>query len=82
MKFLSWHQSTQRKKKKKRVNEFSEAPTLAVTQIPQAASRKLLKKAFVDFQNDVKVTDIELAAREGFESVEHAKKVHDSRYGN
>ena len=61
-------------RRKKRVNEFSEAPTLAVTQIPQAASRKLLKKAFIDFQNDVKVTDIELAAREGFESVEHAKR--------
>ncbi len=31
-------------------------------------------KAFVDFQNDVTASDIELAAREGFESVEHLKR--------
>jgi len=31
-------------------------------------------KAFVDFQNDVTVKDIALAAREGFRSVEHLKR--------
>jgi sarcosine oxidase subunit alpha len=31
-------------------------------------------KHFVDFQNDVTEADIELAAREGFRSVEHAKR--------
>ena len=31
-------------------------------------------KAFVDFQNDVTVKDIELAEREGFRSVEHLKR--------
>jgi sarcosine oxidase subunit alpha len=31
-------------------------------------------KAFVDFQNDVTVTDIGLAHREGFRSVEHMKR--------
>jgi methylglutamate dehydrogenase subunit C len=31
-------------------------------------------KAFVDFQNDVTDTDIELAAREGFVSIEHLKR--------
>ncbi len=31
-------------------------------------------KAFVDFQHDVTVADIELAAREGFVSVEHLKR--------
>lgn len=31
-------------------------------------------KAFVDFQNDVTVKDVELAAREGFVSVEHLKR--------
>ena len=31
-------------------------------------------KRFVDFQNDVTVTDIELAAREGYTSVEHVKR--------
>jgi sarcosine oxidase subunit alpha len=32
------------------------------------------KKAFVDFQNDVTASDIALAAREGFQSVEHLKR--------
>ena len=31
-------------------------------------------KAFVDFQNDVAVPDVELAEREGFRSVEHLKR--------
>ncbi|TVQ57450.1 MAG: sarcosine oxidase subunit alpha family protein [Rhodobacteraceae bacterium] len=31
-------------------------------------------KHFVDFQNDVTAADVELAAREGYESVEHAKR--------
>jgi glycine cleavage system aminomethyltransferase T len=31
-------------------------------------------KAFVDFQNDVTATDIEIAAREGFRAVEHLKR--------
>jgi sarcosine oxidase subunit alpha len=31
-------------------------------------------KAFVDFQNDVTTDDIELAAREGYRSVEHLKR--------
>ncbi|GAU81494.1 sarcosine oxidase subunit alpha family protein [Bosea sp. BIWAKO-01] len=31
-------------------------------------------KAFVDFQNDVTDTDVELAAREGFRPVEHLKR--------
>ena len=31
-------------------------------------------KAFVDYQNDVAASDIELAVREGFESIEHIKR--------
>ena len=31
-------------------------------------------KRFVDFQNDVAVTDIELALREGYRSIEHVKR--------
>jgi methylglutamate dehydrogenase subunit C len=33
-----------------------------------------ISKAFVDLQNDVTIDDIELAAREGFRSVEHLKR--------
>ncbi len=51
-----------------------EAPILPVWRMPQGAGPDLRAKAFLDFQNDVKVSDIELAAQEGFESVEHAKR--------
>jgi methylglutamate dehydrogenase subunit C len=33
-----------------------------------------VQKAYVDFQNDVTATDVMLAAREGFRSVEHLKR--------
>ncbi len=36
--------------------------------------RRANGKAFVDLQNDVTVDDIELAVREGYSSVEHAKR--------
>ena len=42
--------------------------------MPASASRELRAKAWLDYQNDVKVTDIQLAAQEGYESVEHAKR--------
>ena len=45
-----------------------------VWQMPEAMGPELQAKAFLDFQNDVKVADVRLAAREGFESVEHAKR--------
>jgi sarcosine oxidase subunit alpha len=32
------------------------------------------RKAFVDFQNDVTINDLVLAAREGFRSIEHVKR--------
>ena len=37
---------------------------------PQDADIKKRSKIWLDFQNDVKINDVELAAREGFESVE------------
>ena len=45
-----------------------------VWMMPQGAPYALRSKAWLDFQNDVKVSDVQLAAREGFESVEHAKR--------
>ena len=51
-----------------------ETPIAPVWRMPHGASHSLKAKAWLDFQNDVKVTDVELAAREGFESVEHAKR--------
>ncbi|WP_316015636.1 sarcosine oxidase subunit alpha family protein [Roseobacter sp. HKCCA0434] len=49
-------------------------PLEAVWMMPAGAPYKLRSKAFLDYQNDVKVSDVQLAAREGFESVEHAKR--------
>ncbi|MEM6742290.1 MAG: glycine cleavage T C-terminal barrel domain-containing protein, partial [Pseudomonadota bacterium] len=51
-----------------------EGPMSPVWKMPARMSPKLAAKAFLDFQNDVKVADVELAAREGYESVEHAKR--------
>ncbi|SFP24123.1 sarcosine oxidase subunit alpha family protein [Tranquillimonas alkanivorans] len=49
-------------------------PMAPVWVMPQGAGHDLRAKMWLDFQNDVKVTDVQLAAREGFESVEHAKR--------
>jgi len=49
-------------------------PLMAVWIMPQGAGIKLRAKMWLDFQNDVKVSDVQLAAQEGFESVEHAKR--------
>ncbi|SFN87155.1 sarcosine oxidase subunit alpha [Roseovarius lutimaris] len=51
-----------------------EAPLLPVWLMPQGAGINLRMKSWLDYQNDVKVSDVQLAAREGFESVEHAKR--------
>ncbi|EEW26077.1 sarcosine oxidase subunit alpha family protein [Rhodobacter ferrooxidans] len=51
-----------------------EAPMLPVWMMPQGAGPKLRMKMWLDFQNDVKVSDVQLAAREGYESVEHTKR--------
>lgn len=42
--------------------------------MPQGASYDLRSKMWLDYQNDVKVSDVQLAAREGYESVEHTKR--------
>ncbi|MCC6306462.1 MAG: sarcosine oxidase subunit alpha family protein, partial [Rhodobacteraceae bacterium] len=49
-------------------------PPRGVAMLPLAAGPRLRARAFLDFQNDVKVADLELAAREGYTSVEHAKR--------
>ncbi|KQS05002.1 glycine cleavage system protein T [Sphingomonas sp. Leaf357] len=50
-------------------NERAEASLMPCWSIDAGRS-----KAFVDFQNDVSVTDIALSARESFRSVEHLKR--------
>ncbi|KPQ14613.1 MAG: sarcosine oxidase, subunit alpha [Rhodobacteraceae bacterium HLUCCO18] len=51
-----------------------EAPLAPVWVMPQGAGIKKRAKMWLDFQNDVKVSDVQLAAREGYESVEHTKR--------
>ncbi|MBU2957084.1 sarcosine oxidase subunit alpha family protein [Paracoccus sp. 1_MG-2023] len=54
--------------------ERAEGATMPVWVMPARAPHKLRAKMWLDFQNDVKVTDVELAAREGYASVEHTKR--------
>ena len=51
-----------------------EEPMLALFQVPHDKSTARAPKQFVDLQNDVTAAGIELATREGFESVEHVKR--------
>ncbi|OUD10633.1 sarcosine oxidase subunit alpha [Marivivens niveibacter] len=55
-------------------NEPAEAAIQPVWMMPQGAGVKLRSKAWLDYQNDVKVSDVQLAAQEGYESVEHTKR--------
>lgn len=61
--------------------EYGSLPSNIVVAIPPVKSDAAMRpnpvrreKQFVDFQNDVTVADIALAAREGFVSVEHLKR--------
>ncbi|MEM9585402.1 MAG: sarcosine oxidase subunit alpha family protein, partial [Pseudomonadota bacterium] len=49
-------------------------PMAAIWKMPQGAGYELRSKMWLDYQNDVKVSDVQLAAQEGFESVEHTKR--------
>ncbi len=45
-----------------------------VSIMPQGAGYALRSKMWLDYQNDVKVSDVQLAAQEGYASVEHTKR--------
>ncbi|MDC3092482.1 2Fe-2S iron-sulfur cluster-binding protein [Paracoccaceae bacterium] len=58
-------------------NVFSKEPekkTKPAFTLPHGASKDKQKRMYIDFQNDVKVSDLQLAVQEGFENVEHAKR--------
>lgn len=57
-----------------KANTIDETPMTPVWLMPQGAGIKLRSKAWLDYQNDVKVSDVQLAAQEGYESVEHTKR--------
>ncbi|WFE74224.1 sarcosine oxidase subunit alpha family protein [Roseinatronobacter sp. S2] len=52
----------------------AEAPMQPVWMMPAQASYDLRMKMWLDYQNDVKVSDVQLSAREGYQSVEHTKR--------
>ncbi|WP_298494266.1 sarcosine oxidase subunit alpha family protein [uncultured Maritimibacter sp.] len=49
-------------------------PIMPVWIMPTGAGPEKRMKMWLDFQNDVKVSDVQLAAREGYASVEHTKR--------
>ena len=54
-----------------RVDAANGAPVMPLWAVP---ARRKSAKRFVDLQNDVTVNDIALAAREGYQAVEHLKR--------
>ncbi len=54
---------------------------LPLWQVPSTHAMGRGPKAFVDMQNDVGAADIQLAAREGFHSVEHVKRYTAMGFG-
>ena len=57
-----------------RADAPAEQPLMPVWVMPQGAAPAKRMKMWLDYQNDVKVSDVQLAAREGYESVEHTKR--------
>ena len=57
-----------------KTDDIEAAAMAPVWVMPAEADITLRSKAWLDYQNDVKVSDVQLAAREGFTSVEHAKR--------
>ncbi len=56
------------------INAISEEPTMALFEIPHSKPTSRAPKKFVDMQNDVTASGVQMATREGFESIEHIKR--------
>jgi sarcosine oxidase subunit alpha len=63
------------------VAESSEAPQIPLWLVGGRELATRGPKQFIDYQNDVSAADIFLAAREGFESVEHVKRYTAMGFG-
>ncbi|NVK42748.1 MAG: sarcosine oxidase subunit alpha [Oceanospirillaceae bacterium] len=61
--------------------EVKEGPAMALFHIPHTKPTARAPKQFVDLQNDVTAAGIELATREGFESIEHVKRYTAMGFG-
>ncbi|WP_129140266.1 sarcosine oxidase subunit alpha family protein [Modicisalibacter coralii] len=58
-----------------------ESPAVALYQVPHEKPTLRAPKQFVDLQNDVTAAGIEVATREGFESIEHVKRYTAMGFG-
>ncbi len=57
-----------------RTEEPAASPARRIFRVPDGKPEGHGKKAFVDFQNDVAASDIHLAVRENYRSIEHIKR--------
>ncbi len=64
-----------------RTDEVDAEPVLPLWNMPSPYTPGRGPKAFVDLQNDVGASDIALAVREGFHSVEHVKRYTAMGFG-
>ncbi|MBY6207689.1 MULTISPECIES: sarcosine oxidase subunit alpha family protein [Halomonas] len=64
-----------------RVTEVRQGEAVALFQVPHDKPTLRAPKQFVDLQNDVTAAGIELATREGFESIEHVKRYTAMGFG-
>ncbi len=55
--------------------------SMALYHVPHSKPTSQAPKQFVDYQNDVTAAGIELACREGFESIEHVKRYTAMGFG-
>ncbi|WP_417329375.1 sarcosine oxidase subunit alpha family protein [Halomonas cupida] len=63
------------------VASLHESAAMALFQVPHDKPTLRAPKQFVDLQNDVTAAAIELATREGFESIEHVKRYTAMGFG-
>lgn len=63
------------------VEPLQQGPAVALFQVPHEKATTRAPKQFVDLQNDVTAAGIELATREGFESIEHVKRYTAMGFG-
>lgn len=60
---------------------LAEGTTMALFHIPHTKPTSRAPKQFVDYQNDVTAAGIEMATKEGFESIEHVKRYTAMGFG-
>ncbi|MEL0624323.1 sarcosine oxidase subunit alpha [Marinomonas arenicola] len=64
-----------------RLEQRKLSPPMALFHIPHSKPTSQAPKQFVDYQNDVTAAGIEIACREGYESIEHVKRYTAMGFG-